>query len=196
MDRIMRFFQISILLLTACFASAEVIVDEGFEDGVVPPVNWQVWEEGETGCSEWGITIMSPHSGTYCAYHSDSYNALSDSWLVTDTYDLSTSAIVTYSFWRDIDYSFYYVYTGFWYSLVENPTSSDFTEMFELGKVNNVWEEFSGDISAECGGEQYVTFAWVYNGGYNHAERIDDFILEAEGTALERNSWGAIKSAF
>lgn len=193
----MKFLQVSILVLLTGFASADVIVEEGFEGGVVPPANWQVWEEGETGCSEWAITIMSVHSGDYCAYHADSYSALSDSWLVTDTYDLSTSPIVTYSFWRDIDYSPYYVYTGFWYSLAENPTSSaDFTELFELGNAINVWEEWTGDVSGICGGQQYVTFAWVYRGGFNHAERIDDFLLEGFPTALEPNSWGAIKSSF
>jgi hypothetical protein len=192
----MKFLLISILVCLTGFATADVIVDEGFEGGVVPPANWQVWEEGETGCSEWAITIMSPHTGDYCAYHSDSYSALSDSWLVTDTYDLSTSPIVTYSFWRDLGGAYYYDYTGFWYSLVEDPTSSDFTEMFELGNANSEWEEFSGDVTSECGGQPYVTFAWVYRGRYDHTERIDDFILEGFPTALERNSWGAIKSAF
>ena len=192
----MKFLLISILVCLAGFSSADVIVDEGFEGGVVPPANWQVWEDGEACCSEWAITPVTPHTGTYCAYHSDAHLELSDSWLVTDTYDLTTSPIVTYSFWRDLGWASYYDYTGFWYSLVENPTSSDFTEMFELGDVNDVWEEFSGDITSECSGQPYVTFAWVYRGGYDHNERIDDFILEGSVVALERNSWGAIKSAF
>lgn len=193
----MKFMHISILLLIVAFAFADVIAEEGFEGGVVPPANWQVWEEGETGCSEWDITIMSPHTGTYCAYHDCAYSLLSDSWLVTDTYDLSTSAIVTYSFWRDLNEQSYYCYTGFWYSTLEAPGSSaDFNELFELGYLVNVWEEFSGDVSAECGGQQYVTFAWVYRGSYDHIERIDDFLLEGYPTVLEPNSWGAIKSVF
>lgn len=192
----MKFLLFSILVCLTALAFTDVIVDEGFEGGVVPPTGWIVWELGESGCSEWDITILSPHTGEYCAYHSDSWSEISQSWLVTDTYDMSTYDLVAYSFWRDLDYADWYNYTGFFYSTVASPEPADFIELLELGNDVYVWEEFLGDITAECAGQATVTFAWVYVGGYEHAERIDDVLIEGFSVAIERDTWGAIKSTY
>lgn len=191
----MKFLQLLVLVCLASFAFADVIVDEGFEGGVLP-TGWQIWEEGESGCSEWELSPMSPHTGSWCVWHSDASSAMSSSWLVTDTYDMSTYSTVTYTFWRDLGWQNYYVYTAFGYSITEYPTSSDFLEVIELGDINDYWEEFTGDVSTECAGQQYVTFAWMYVGGYDHTERIDDVLIEGFSTALERDTWGTIKSTF
>lgn len=197
--------QFSILVCLAAFASADVIVEEDFETGALP-VNWQVWQEGDTGATEWEICYVGQytfmpdpaHSGTHYAWHDDTGSDSSYSWLVTDTYDFSSYTEVYISFWRYFKYESYYDYTGFWYSTDPSPGSSaDFTEMFELGPVHvDEWWEFDGDISTECAGQANVTFAWVYIGRFDHAEAIDDFFIEAMTTSLDQNTWGAIKSTF
>jgi hypothetical protein len=206
-DRVMKFLELLILVCLASFTFADVIVDEGFEGGVLP-TGWQIWEFGDTGAIEWEVILEgtgsypSPdtaHTGEYYVYHDDGIlsDPASDSWLVTDTYDLSTYSTVNVIFWREIGWPLYYSYTGFCYSTVESPASTDFTELFELGNSNGYeWWEFSNDFSTECAGQSYVTFAWVYLGGFMHSDAIDDFLLEAFGTALDRDTWGAIKSTF
>lgn len=203
----MKYLQLLILVCLASFAFADVVVDEGFEGGVLP-TGWQIWEFGDTGAIEWEIILEgtgsypapdTAHTGDYFAYHDDgtSSSPASDSWLVTDTYDLSTYSTVTVGFWREIGYWSYYSYTGFWYSIVESPASADFTELIELGNLNGYeWWEFSNDFSAECAGQSHVTFAWVYVGAYAHSDAIDDFLIEGFGVALEQDTWGAIKSTF
>ena len=199
----MKFLQLLILLCLAAFAFAVDIVDEDFEGGVTP-TGWQIWQFGEPGCAEWGICAVGDstfmpnpaHSGTHYAWHDDDNYDTSDSWLVTDTYDLSTYTTVNVDFWRYGKYSGSYNYTGFWYSTVPSPGSTDFTEAFELGSNHfGQWWQFNTDFTSECAGEATVTFAWVYFGLYDHAEAIDDFLLTAT-VSLERDTWGSIKSIF
>lgn len=204
----MKLLQLLILVCLASFAFADVIVDESFEGGVLP-TGWQIWEFGDMGAWEWEVihegtgNFYAPyeaHTGDYYGYHDDGSGSapMSESWLVTDTYDLSTYSNVNVNFWR---WGFYlvsnYNYTGFWYSTFVGPAATQFTELFELGFENElVWWEFSQDVSSECAGQSYVTFAWVFHGEYEHGECIDDVLIEATGTALERDTWGAIKSTF
>ncbi|NOQ23523.1 MAG: hypothetical protein GQ565_12870 [Candidatus Aegiribacteria sp.] len=200
----MKFFITLILVCLAGFAFADVIVDEDFEGGVLPS-GWQIWEEGDPGATEWAICAVGDstfmpdpaHSGTHYAWHDDNGTLNSDSWLVTDTYDFSSYVGVSMRFWRYARYPSYYDYSGFYYSTTASPDSSaDFTEAFELGPANfDQWFEFTADFTAECAGEANVTFAWVYRGAYDHAEAIDDFLLEAT-LSLDQNTWGAIKSSF
>ena len=203
----MKFLLISILVCLTGFATADVIVDEDFEGGVLP-ADWQIWEDGVAGAIEWEICYVGQytympdpaHSGTHYAWHDDgvSSSPLSDSWLVTETYDLSSYNEVSLNFWRYAKYASYYNYTGFWYSTVSPPLSSaDFTELFELGPDNfDEWWEFGGEVTAECAGQENVTFAWVFHGEWEQAEAIDDFFLEAGITSLEQSTWGSIKSVF
>ena len=201
----MKLFQVSIVIFLAAFASADVIVDEDFEGGVLP-TDWQVWQEGVPGATEWEICYVGQytympdpaHSGTHYAWHDDNGTDYSNSWLVTATFDFSTYDEVFLSFWRYAKYPTYYIYSGFYYSTDPSPGSSaDFTELFELGPDNfDQWWEFDADVTAECANEANVTFAWVYQGAYDHAEAIDDVFIEAVTLALDQDTWGAIKSAF
>lgn len=198
----MRFLLFSILVCFAAFAFADDIVDEDFEGGL--PTGWQIWELGDTGCSEWVVcevgdyTYMPDpaHSGTHYAWHDDDESEVSLSLLVTDTYDFSYYASVNVDFWRYIKYADYYNYTGFLYSTVASPGPGDFIELFELGNLNpDLWWQFNTDVTSECSGEPTVTFAWAYAGGYDHAEAIDDVLITGE-VSLERDTWGSIKSVF
>jgi hypothetical protein len=200
----MKFLQLLVLVCLASFAFADVIVDEDFEGGVTP-AGWQIWQCGDTGATEWEVCYVGEysympdpaHSGTHYAWHDDNGSDYSQSWLVTDTYDFTTYSTVNLSFWRYLDFPTYYFNTWFYYSTVASPGPADFVFAFELGDLNgDEWWEFSIDFSTECAGQANVTFAWIYEGGYDHAEAIDDVLIEAFGTALERDTWGAIKSTF
>ncbi|RKZ04090.1 hypothetical protein DRQ25_17330 [Candidatus Fermentibacteria bacterium] len=201
----MKLLQVSIVVCLAAFASADVIADEDFESGVLP-TGWQVWQEGDPGATEWAVcavgdSLFMPdpaHSGTHYAWHDDNGISYSDSWLVTETYDLSTYDSVLLTFWRYAKYPGYYNYSGFYYSTDPSPGSSvDFTELLELGPDNfDLWWEFGIDVTTQCAGQSSVTFAWVYRGEYAQAEAIDDFYIEASTLSLDQSTWGAIKTTF
>lgn len=192
----MKFLQLLILVCLASFAFANVIIDEGFEGGVLP-TGWETWEEGDTSPEIWCVELgtTNAHTGTYYLFQGWTDTDLDD-WCVTDTYDCSTYDTVTYSFWYRVHRASDYEYTGLLYSTTADPTTADFIEIIELGNTATDYTEFTGDISAQCAGEANITFALRYASSYGHVVYIDDVLIEGSWVTLDQDTWGAIKSTF
>ena len=191
---------LSIIFALAVFFSSALalgvlteVVNEGFEGGSIP-TGWQNWVLGVSDVP-WYISSGSPHTGTYHAQHDWSWSGPCDDWLVTETYDLTYFNDLSYSFWHSGYDASYYTYTGFWISDVEDPDDSDFVELVELGAPPTGYQEVTGDISAYIG-EEFVTFAWVYQGYFGHGHYIDDILIQGDAplATIQPTSLGHIKT--
>lgn len=191
----MKILLFIVLICSNSLLFAEYVINEGFEGGVLPS-GWQVWEEGDPSSENWDVINYFAHTGIYALQHGDGdYGYTNDDWVVTETFDLSNFVELGYSFWYRCGVPDLYDYTGFYISTMNNPSPDDFVELLELGDTggSGIYSEFSGDISPYAG-EQYVTFAWRYEGSWSHFAYIDDIKIWGYLIGLESLSWGSIKA--
>jgi hypothetical protein len=183
-------------LITFTTAFAGVIYTQDFESGTTP-ADWQLWQEGPTSTVQWKFDQTDkPYNGTYYMFHGYDATADLDNWVVTQTFDMSTRANISVTFWHCGNFPSYYDYTGFMAATTQNPGAGDFSEVVEIGAPPVDYTELTVDCSA-YDGEQFVTFAWRYTGLDAHFVRIDDLSVEGDSTSgIESASLGEIKAVF
>ncbi len=159
-----------------------VLLNEGFEGGVVPPTGWTRQAQAPT---TWGIGTYDPHSGTYYAdiEYDPGMNPQSE-WLLSPELTLSSG---TLSFW-----SFASVYwcrdtydncdLEVW--LVIGPTAGDGDDIYvgdadPSWPANWTWAQSTFDLTPLLpGGPVRVGFRYV---GLDGAEvALDDIVLDGE----------------
>jgi hypothetical protein len=159
-----------------------VLLNEGFEGGVVPPAGWTRQAQAPT---TWGINTYDPHSGTYYAdiEYDPGMNQQSE-WLLSPELTLSSG---TLSFWSFA--SVYWCRDNFdncdlevW--LVVGPTAGDGDDIYvgdadPSWPANWTWAQSTFDLTPLLpGGPVRVGFRYV---GLDGAEvALDDIVLDGE----------------
>ena len=159
-----------------------VLLNEGFEGGVVPPTGWTRQAQAPT---TWGINTYDPHSGTYYAdiEYDPGMNQQSE-WLLSPELTLSSG---TLSFWSFA--SVYWCRDNFdncdlevW--LVVGPTAGDGDDIYvgdadPSWPANWTWAQSTFDLTPLLpGGPVRVGFRYV---GLDGAEvALDDIVLDGE----------------
>ena len=159
-----------------------VLLNEGFEGGVVPPSGWTRQAQAPT---TWGISTYDPHSGTYYAdiEYDPGMNPQSE-WLLSPELTLSSGTLSFWSFG-----SVYWCRDNFdncdlevW--LVVGPTAGDGDDIY-VGLADPSWPESwtwaqsTFDLTPLLpGGPVRVGFRYVGEDGAEVA--LDDIVLDGE----------------
>ncbi len=163
----------SLLLFSFFFtATSQVVtVNEGFENW--PPINWEIYENGDAldgWIQDWqGIS----HSGEHSAY-TDIDNSQCDNWLVTPQISVTTNNYEI-KYWDMHGSPEYYDKVSILVSTGSgNPTDGDFVEVLEGSTLNLDWEQNTIDLSSYLGEDIYIAFR--YEGTW-HYWFVDDVIV-------------------
>lgn len=155
---------------------SEGIESEGFESGTFPPEDWTILNVGSSS-NQWMEAGDYVHSGSHSAKITYDGSATIDSWLVTESIDLSSFSSCSLSFYQRGNWTSYYSYWGVYVSTTSQSDTASFTELAEVGPTaEDTWEEIVLDLTPYCGNDT-VYLAFRYN-EYNGTDWwIDDISL-------------------
>ena len=156
---------------------------EGFEDGLVPPLGWQIASFDEYGYSStlgWEIgpgtawyDVSTANSGDYCAFF-DVYNLWYDheSTLISPAMDFSgaNAPLLKFAFADGSGSDYVEV-------LVSTDAGVSFTSVFNTPTSTLGWETFEVNLGAYVGEQTHVAFKMVSDYGSSNPA-IDDIIVE------------------
>jgi len=151
-----------LLLLVGGFQSARGQLSEGFE-GSFPPAGWAVLDNGVGTTHQWQKFSLNPNTGNAHAYvrFSNSTTQLSEDWLVTPRL-LPDANNNTLTFFATDDFAsnFFSTYTVQVSTTSQTDRGSfDIVETYlETDFTNDVYQQFTVDLSAYEGQEIYVAF--------------------------------------
>jgi hypothetical protein len=155
-------------------ALSEVILEEGFEDGTMPPEGWthQVYNTDET----WKIVTDPIHSGTYAA-HCGFDSSEQDEFLISPLLDLSTYVLGELRFWvysRSVG-------SSYWHCELEINGEPVWDVRDEEEWLEFEWREMTIDLTPYCGDS--ATIGWHYWGRLGQDFVLDDVIVEGRPSA-------------
>ncbi len=182
MKKILLFF-VSFFLIQAVDAQTNTL-NEGFEnwsnEGINPPPGWQIFTLGSNGLRGWrnGFNIAA-HTGNGSAY-SNIDNAGTNNWLVSppitvlnDTYELKFWEIKAIITDFELDSNTVLISTG-----SSDPTSSDFTPIYQSNSLNDIdWEQSTIDLSTYSGQTIYIAFQHKNTAGKYLGWYLDDLTV-------------------
>ena len=163
------------LFIITCNSFAQSILQEGFENGVMPPDGWTaVTESNAYGWSGWHRTQENKHSGAWSARvnYSNGENYYHSSYLITPQLHLTGHKLL--SFWYAGDYTYYSTATDF---TVEISTTGDTSDFVVLEQVyfpleDLVFFNMVIDLEEYSGQDVYLAFH-VYD-RYGTSVYLDD----------------------
>ena len=161
----------------------DIIVEEGFEEGIMPPTNWTHYQNNAV---TWEINTSDPHGGIYhaiCLWNSTSSQ---DEWIVTVKLDLKNYTAVYLSFWWMMSY-YWAVYPYDNYDLNVYITTNDevnWTLLWNedtIGKFDDYdWTDTTFDTHVDLSeyvGETNVKIGFQYAGSDGAAIFLDDILV-------------------
>ncbi|MCK4422172.1 T9SS type A sorting domain-containing protein, partial [candidate division WOR-3 bacterium] len=159
------------------------VLDEGFETPF-PPYGWQILVKG-TPSRQWehaGDQVYSGDSSARVLFHP---SQMIDTWLVTDTLDLSCYEACTLSFFGYNSAAGNYQYHGIWASTSSQTDTTTFVEIQQIPATpETTWENSTIDFSTYAGNST-VYLAFRYKGTNGTSWWIDSvtiFSRRFEGT--------------
>lgn len=160
---------------------ADILLNESFETSVPPP-GWTQYRMGDTPTEEWTQDDSTSHTGTYCAYHDyGSSGYFINDWLVTGPINVAGYTNIYLSWWNYHTFKDWYYYNGVWISCGSpDPADGDYVEIMEVYPYETyTWVQNVTLL------DPYITsdtiyIAFVYQGEWAHAWRIDDVLVTAE----------------
>ncbi|RLF31972.1 MAG: hypothetical protein DRN07_06055, partial [Thermoplasmata archaeon] len=152
-------------------------LEEGFEDGVIPPPGWIV--NNSEPYEGWRIAYASvAHSGDYCAEGNPKTGAC-DEWLISSPITV-TDPTTELSFWYDTYYSYYAVSFEVLVSTT-TPDKSSFTDQIFVADniTTTAYQQASVSLAGYVGETIYLAFH-LYYGEYTYGYLfIDDVLISA-----------------
>ena len=157
-------FTVILSLMLVALGQSQTLLDEGFEDGIVPPTGWSataVCAECEPNSWFGWSAATTAHSGTYSAFVEYAYPAHS-SYLITPQLALSGNKVL--SFWFSADFNDAADYTTFTVEISTTGTApSDFTVLQTvtlpgLNEYDFLFENVVVDLQAYSGQNVYLAF--------------------------------------
>lgn len=179
-----------VMMLTAPVAIADLLLDEGFEGGIIP-AGWTVIDENPDG-NEWFAYNSADyaHAGDYAAAVAcySSGDAGND-WLITPPLSL-----------RDDDWLGFWARS--WYSIEDfevklsttGTAPEDFTVTLGAETAGDAYANFVYDLSAYAGQDCYLAIVWYFD---NYALLVDDVMVGSyDPVENESASWSNIKALY
>ena len=152
-----------------------ILLNAGFEDGVLAPWTTQAWV----------ISTTSPHAGVYCAYD------VGNNWIKQDFAPTPVAQVQSITLWyRQPEISITAV--DFFYG------AADYDEFLLFLSTSN-WEFFDVSSHLRGYGSLQGIRIWGYSGGGSLPDEtfIDDILVDVEGiTPTQEGTWGEIKTLF
>lgn len=152
-----------------------ILVNAGFEDGVLAP-----WYG-----SGWSVSTSGPHAGLYCAYD------VGNNGLRQDFAPTPVGQILSVTLWeRQPEVAISAI--DFFYS------PSDYDEFLVFLSSAN-WQSFDLTSNLRAVGSLQGIRIWGYSGGGTLPDEtfLDDVLIDVQGyTPAEGNTWGQVKSLF
>lgn len=177
------------MLLTAPVAFADLLLDEGFEGGIIPD-GWTVIDEDPDG-NEWFVYNSADyaHTGDYAAAVAcyNSADAAND-WLITPQLSLRDGDLLglwARAWYATEDFEVKLSTTGI--------APEDFTVTLGTETVDDMYAEFTYDLSAYAGQDCYLAIVWYYN---NYVLLVDDVKVGSDQVENEATSWSGIKALY
>jgi len=154
-------------------------IEEDFESGTFPPVDWAVYDIDAQGMI-WEASTFVNHTpgGTFSAYHGYA-PGMQDGWMVTPAMAFPSSGPIILAFYNyTVDPDFYgknsvLVSTG-----SGNPADGDFVEIWTPASVNASWENVLLNLADYAGTTAYIAFR--YEGDYAHGWAVDDVYIGSD----------------
>jgi len=151
--------------------STTTLLEEGFEDGIIPPTDWSV--EVENPGYTWMITSNPVYNGSYAAKCPGANPPEQDEWLITPALDLTGYDEVTLTFWINS-----IAFGSDW--TIELHVNDDV--LWDM-VADESWSSYeyrlkTFDLSSYLG--ETVTIAWRYVGTRGFDVTIDDVCVLAE----------------
>jgi len=151
-----------------------LLINEGFETGDLPPWTTEVWY----------VTDTDPHGGSYCATDVGNY------WIKQEIIPTDVSLILEISFWsRQPEMAIQAV--DFYYS----PT--DYDEFIVWPGADWTFHDVTSELRPT--GILQAIRVWGYSGGGGEEDRtyVDDFMIDGNIiTPVAEGSWGQVKNLF
>ncbi len=156
-------------------APVELLLNPGFEDGVLTP--WTT--------NDWTIDSADPHSGTYCAF------VESSRWIMQEFTPADVNKIASITFWcMQPEQALFGV------NLFYSPSDYD-QEIVNI--ITPGWVEFDMTYFLRSTGHLQAIKFWGYSGGGGDPDYsfLDDVsIIYDEDLALQSETFASIKAAF
>jgi len=167
------------------------LLDEGFEDGILPPTGWQAFAYSSAANPDYGwyttSVITYVRTYTYSAYHGDIPGGVdAESWLVTPLLTPTTSSELV--FWQYEEYPDFYYRHSIWVSWGSpDPKENEYVFLAEVGPgLEKAWQEVRLDLSAYAGRPIYIAFRYE-SGPYGAGAdkwAVDDVLVTTELVAV------------
>jgi hypothetical protein len=150
--------------------SSTVLLSEGFEGAVFPPLGWARYNM--EGNDQWERSTFNKKSGTYSASHDSFMDLYQEGWLVTPPLNIVDNTIISFydSTWS-IEDEYYH---GLMLSTGScDPNDGEFVELAAFDAIW-AWTERAYDLSAYTGAQ--VCIAFLFEGKYDEWF-IDDVLV-------------------
>ncbi|MCP4228792.1 MAG: hypothetical protein GY771_01405 [bacterium] len=172
--RLATIFLTTLVAFTGAYgAQVEMLVNPGFEDGVLTP--WTT--------NNWTVETISPHSGTYCAEDYGNY------WIRQDFTPTDVNDIVSVIIWAKQPDVVIFAFDFFY-----GPSDYDEDIYFPSGPD---WEEYDLTSVLRSSGNLEAIRMYGYSGGGDGPTYLDDAsIIYDDGVGIESASLGSIKAIF
>lgn len=173
-------------IIAPVFEPCEVLLDEGFEDGLVPPTGWSRIDGSAPpdAKAHWTITSVHSHGGTFAAICPWGDGAELNEWLITPSIDLSNAPSPILSFWWESSY--YWMVTngrGALRAKISVDAGNTWTELWNFTGIGQwqdwTWSETKLDLS-RYEGHTDVRIAFNVTGKNGSDVEIDDIALLCE----------------
>ncbi len=169
----------------------DILLSEGFENGVMPPSGWTTFYQGSPSARHWQIVDGNQypdfvHTGRYAAWVNYDEVYQQDEWLVTPAIDLNDYESAQLVFWAESDTMFpgatmeLYINQDLIWDMIRDENWATFE-----------YREMIFDLTSYCG--QTIEISWRYVGLDGESFGLDDVLVTGEpggGQELEADANG------